>query len=114
MTGNRGEGCHAYNLGSDWWAIALNSNPKTTRELSPDRAAAVSGRAQKALLRDLADAGTTNVVSHCHHARFSDGPHRSTSIGAKKTCDLLYQAMADLVRVGHNCVNERLTKQTNP
>ena len=118
MTGNRGEGYYAYDVGPNWRAIVLNSNPKTARDLSPGCGADASGTAQKAFLkRELANAGTKNVLSYFHHARFSDGQHGSTEQCAKKFFDLLYQAKADLVLAGHNHIYERLTDidaQGNP
>lgn len=118
MTGNRGEGYYAYDVGPDWRAIVLNSNPKTSSDLAPGCGVDASGTAQKAFLREeLANAGTKNVVSYFHHARFSDGPHGSSGGCAKKFFDLLYGNEADLVLVGHNHIYERLTDidaQGNP
>lgn len=110
MTGNRGEGYYAYNVGPNWRAIVLNSNVKTATSLSPGCGTDVAGRSQMDFLkRELADAGAKNVVAYFHHARFSDGPRGSTPNCAKKFFDLLHRNKADLVLSGHNHIYERLT-----
>ena len=109
MTGNRGEGYYAYDVGPDWRAIVLNSNPKTASDLAPGCGADASGTAQMGFLRAELAAGTKDVVAYFHHARFSDGPHGSSVGCAKKFFDLLYRAKADLVLSGHNHIYERLT-----
>ena len=117
-TGNRGEGYYAYDVGPNWRAIVLNSNPKTSTDLAPGCTTDASGTAQMNFLRsELANAGSRNVLAYFHHARFSDGPHGSSVGCAKKFFDLLYVNKADLVLVGHNHIYERLTDinaQGNP
>ena len=111
MTGNRGDGYYAYDVGSNWRAIVLNSNQRTSSDLSPGcRNTDASGLAQMNFLKaQLANAATKNVIAYWHHARFSDGPHGSTTACAKKFFELLYKNKADIVLVGHNHIYERLT-----
>jgi acid phosphatase type 7 len=111
MIGSKGEGYYAYDVGPNWRAIVLNSNPRTSSDLAPGcRNTEASGLAQINFLKtQLANAGTKNVVAYFHHARFSDGPHGSTKGCAKKFFDLLYKNKADVVLVGHNHIYERLT-----
>jgi acid phosphatase type 7 len=111
MTGTRGDGYYAYDVGPNWRAIVLNSNPRTSSDLSPGcRNTDASGLAQTNFLKaELANAASKNVIAYWHHARFSDGPHGSTTGCAKKFFDLLYKNRADVVLVGHNHIYERLT-----
>lgn len=112
MTGSRGEGYYAYDVGPNWRAIVLNSNLRNSRDLSPGCGKDASGTAQKDFLKaelSAASAGTKNVIAYWHHARFSDGPNGSTVGCAKKFFDVLYREKADIVLVGHNHIYERLT-----
>jgi hypothetical protein len=111
MTGNRGDGYYAYDVGPNWRAIVLNSNQRTSSDLSPGcRNTDSSGLAQMTFLKaELANAASKNVIAYWHHARFSDGPHGSTKACAKKFFDLLYKNKADIVLAGHNHIYERLT-----
>jgi hypothetical protein len=116
MTGSRGEGYYAYEVGPDWRVIVLNSNRKTSSDLAPGCGKDASGTAQMDFLRaelTAANAAGKNVVAYWHHARFSDGPHGSTAGCAKRFFDLLYRKKADIVLVGHNHIYERFTDIDN-
>jgi len=91
----RGKGWYAYDLGG-WRIYALNSN-----------VAAGAGSEQETWLRaDLAARPRRCVLAYWHHARFSSGPHH-TSTRAAALFQALYDAAADVVVTGHDHDYER-------
>ena len=88
--GTAGAGYYSYDLG-DWHIIALNS------ELSMD-----AGSAQEQWLRaDLAANTRDCILAYWHHPVFSSGPHGGSSEG-RTAFQLLYEAGAEVVLVGHD------------
>lgn len=106
--GTPGDGYYSFELGA-WHIISLNSN-------IPDR-----GAAQLAWLRaDLAqNASTKCTLAYWHHPLFSSGPNSvnaseaSIRAYAQQMFQVLYDANADLVMVGHEHLYERFAPQ-NP
>lgn len=97
--GERGRGWYAYDLGG-WRVYALNSN-----------VAEGIGSEQEAWLRaDLAAHPTRCALAYWHHARFSSGPH-GTSTRTAAHYQALYDAGAELVVVGHDHTYERFAPQ---
>ena len=97
--GDRGRGWYAYDLGG-WRVYALNSN--VAEEI---------GSEQEVWLRaDLAAHPTRCALAYWHHARFSSGPHGTTTRAAA-LYQALYDAGADVVMVGHDHAYERFAPQ---
>jgi len=90
---------YAYGLGG-WRIYALNSN-----------VAAGAGSEQETWLRgDLASHPSRCVLAYWHHARFSSGPH-GTSTRSAALFRALYDAGAEVVVVGHDHDYERFAPQ---
>ena len=99
LAGERGRGWYAYALGG-WRVYALNSN-----------VAESAGSEQEAWLRaDLAAHPTRCAIAYWHHARFSSGPH-GTSTRSAALYQALYDAGAEVVVVGHDHTYERFAPQ---
>jgi acid phosphatase type 7 len=97
--GDPAEGWYAFNLGR-WRIYALNSN-----------VADGPGSPQETWLRaDLAAHPTRCVLAYWHHARFSSGPH-GTSTATAALYRTLYEAGADVLVVGHDHDYERFAPQ---
>jgi len=97
--GDRARGYYAYDLGG-WRVYALNSN-----------VAEDAGSEQETWLRaDLAAQPTRCAIAYWHHARFSSGPH-GTSTRTAALYQALYDAGADVVVVGHDHTYERFAPQ---
>jgi hypothetical protein len=93
-------GWYAYDLGG-WRVYALNSN-----------VAAGAGSEQEQWLRaDLRMHPRGCVLAYWHHARFSSGPHGSSTRTAA-LYQALYEARADVLVVGHDHVYERFAPQS--
>ncbi len=98
--GERGKGWYAYDLGG-WRIYALNSN-----------VAEDAGSEQEAWLRaDLRAHPRLCTLAYWHHARFSSGPH-GTSTRTAALFHALYDAGADVLLVGHDHDYERFTPQS--
>ncbi len=98
--GERGKGWYAYDLGG-WRIYALNSNM-----------AADAGSEQETWLRaDLAMHPRRCALAYWHHARFSSGPH-GTSTRTAALYQALYDAGADVLVVGHDHDYERFAPQS--
>ena len=99
VAGERGRGWYAYDLGG-WRVYALNSN--VAEEI---------GSEQETWLRaDLAAHPTRCAIAYWHHARFSSGPH-GTSTRTAALYQALYDAGADVLVVGHDHTYERFAPQ---
>jgi hypothetical protein len=97
--GDRARGYYAFDLGG-WRVYALNSN--VAEEI---------GSEQETWLRaDLAAHPTRCAIAYWHHARFSSGPH-GTSTRTAALYQALYDAGADVVVVGHDHTYERFAPQ---
>lgn len=104
--GQPGLGYYSFDLGA-WHVISLNSN-------IPD-----SGAAQMAWLRSDLAANTTArcTLAYWHHPAFSSGPNgvnaaeASIRAYARQMYQVLYDANADLVLVGHEHMYERFAPQ---
>jgi hypothetical protein len=95
----RGKGWYAYDLGG-WRIYALNSN-----------VAAGAGSEQETWLRgDIASHPSRCALAYWHHARFSSGPHH-TSTRTAALFQALYDAGAEVVVVGHDHDYERFAPQ---
>jgi len=98
--GPKGRGYYSFNLGS-WHIISLNSN-----------IAADANSAQvQWLAADLASNPAACTLAYWHHPLFSSGPHGDDPM-MKTVWDVLYQASADVVIVGHDHDYERFAQQT--
>lgn len=105
--GPSGLGYYSFELGA-WHIISLNSNIPT------------SGAAQLAWLRaDLAQNSSTKcTMAYWHHPVFSSGPNsvNASEAGirayAQQLFQVLYDAGADLVLVGHEHLYERFAPQS--
>lgn len=105
--GTPGLGYYSFDLGA-WHIVSLNSN---TPEV---------GAAQLAWLRsDLAASTAKCTLAYWHHPLFSSGPNSVNAAEApirayaKQLFQVLYDANADLVMVGHEHLYERFAPQ-NP
>jgi len=97
--GEPARGFYAYDLGG-WRVYALNSN-----------VAAGAGSEQETWLRgDLASHPRRCTLAYWHHARFSSGPH-GTSTRSAALFRALYDAGAEVVVVGHDHDYERFAPQ---
>ena len=97
--GPAGRGYYSYDLGA-WHIIALNSNI--------DMAA---GSPQVAWLRqDLAANPATCTLAYWHHPLFSSGSHGNNA-KTRALWEVLYQAGADVILVGHDHDYERFAPQ---
>lgn len=94
------KGYYSYDLGA-WHVIVINSNVDMT-----------AGSAQLQWLRaDLAAHPTTCTLAYWHHPRFSSGSTHGSSTASQPIWQVLYDAGADLVLVGHDHTYERFAPQ---
>jgi PKD repeat protein len=98
--GPSGRGYYSFDLGT-WHIVSLNS------EVSMG-----AGSAQEAWLRtDLAAHPNQCVLAYWHKPRFSSGEHGNNTV-SQAVWNLLYQAGAEVVLVGHDHDYERFAPQT--
>jgi len=98
--GPAGRGYYSYDLG-DWHIISLNSEISMSAS-SP----------QVQWLRDDLAANTKDcILAYWHRPRFSSGTHGS-STGPKVLWEVLYEAGAEIVVVGHDHNYQRFAPQT--
>lgn len=98
--GPSGRGYYSYELGS-WHIVALNSEVSMS-----------AGSAQETWLRaDLAANPAQCVLAYWHKPRFSSGSHGNLTV-SQAIWNLLYDARAELVLVGHDHNYERFAPQT--
>ncbi len=101
--GTRGEGWYSYDVGA-WHLISLNSN---CSDVGGCTAMSTQGRW---LAADLAATSARCVLAYWHHPRFSSGMH-GDSLGMQPFWQMLYDANADVVLVGHDHTYERFAPQ---
>jgi hypothetical protein len=100
IAGERGRGWYVYELGG-WRIYALNSN-----------VADGPGSPQLAwLVADLAAHPTRCVLAYWHRARFTSGPHGSSTNTGHALYRALYDAGADVAVMGHDHDYERFGPQ---
>ncbi len=102
--GNRDEGWRAFDLGTSWRAIVLNSN---CDQVGGCTAESPQG---KWLAAELEANGDRNVLAYWHAPRYSSGDHGS-SRDYKPFFRMLWEARADLVLNGHDHDYERFAPQ---
>lgn len=102
--GERGKGWYAYDLGTSWRAISLNSNCWAVGGCTKD-----SPQGQW-LADELAAANDRNVIAYWHAPRYSSGSHGST-LAMKPFFRMLWRARADIVLSGHDHAYERFAPQ---
>jgi acid phosphatase type 7 len=99
--GDPSKGYYSYDLGA-WHVVALNSNISMS-----------SGSSQERWLKaDLAASTKRCTVALWHHPRFSSGSRHGNDARSEAVWDVLYDAGAELVLVGHEHNYERFAPQT--
>ena len=105
VAGSSKGGYYSYNLG-EWHVVVLNS----VIAVSPGLFATADPQKQEDWLRaDLKANDKKCTVAYWHHARFSSG---RTYASMQPLYQILYDANADLVLVGHDHHYERFAPQT--
>lgn len=100
-------GYYAYDLGTHWRAIALNSNCEHIAGGCDENMFDLRESAQVAWLkRELARNADKNILAYWHHATFSSGYHGSGDEGSE-FWEVLHAAGADIVLVAHEHHYER-------
>lgn len=102
--GDPGQGWYAYNLGTSWRAIALNSSCANVGGCTEDSPQG------KWLAAELEEAGNRHVLAYWHAPRYSGGDHGSV-LKMKPFFRMLYRARADIVLGGHDHSYERFAPQ---
>ncbi len=97
-------GWYAYDLGTSWRAIALNSNCAAVGGCTAD------SRQGKWLASQLDAAGDRHVLAYWHVPRYSSG-HHGSSLTMKPFFRMLYRARAAIVLNGHDHMYERFAPQ---
>jgi hypothetical protein len=95
-----GEGYYSFPLGSNWHAIALNSNIPASE----------NSRQGQWLKADLAANQTKCTVAYWHHPLFTSAQN-GPQVFMRDFWRILYDAGADVVLVGHDHVYERFAPQ---
>lgn len=99
--GDPRKGYYSYDLGA-WHIVVLNSNV-SMRAGSPQ---------EQWLKADLAASTKRCTVALWHHPRFSSGTHHGNDSRSQAIWNVLYDAGAELVLVGHEHNYERFAPQT--
>ena len=99
--GDPGKGYYSYDLGA-WHIVVLNSNVSMSAGSSQERW----------LKTDLAASSKRCTVALWHHPRFSSGTKHGNDSRSQAIWNVLYDAGAELVLVGHEHNYERFAPQT--
>lgn len=100
LAGHREQGWYAYDMGSAWRAIVLNSNAHEVGGCDP------SSPQYRWLSRELTQHARKNVVAYWHHPVFSSGAHGDAP-WMRPIWSLLVERGADVVLAGHDHGYER-------